>query len=147
MWAPTPANKQHKEPKVNMATKTPEFETLRRLQRKFREAKSLVEVQEYIANELARMSGGRAPHPREHTGHGWFVATQAKSGRTMFLIDRGRDATTWWTENFDDALEFSAEHVAEKKASTYRHNAPRVLTYAQARDAAAYNRQLAEVGA
>ena len=132
---------------MNMATKTPEFETLRRLQRKFREAKSLVEVHEYLANELARLSGGWAPHPREHTGHGWFVATQAKSGRTMFLIDRGRDCTTWWTENFTDALEFSAEHVAEKKASTYRHNAPRVLSYTEAKAAADYNRQLAEVEA
>lgn len=130
---------------MNMATKTPEFETLRKLQRKFREAHSLVEVHEHIANELARLSGGRAPHPREHTGHGWFVATQAKSGHTMFLIDRGRDSTRWWTPNLDEALEFAAEHVAEKKASTYRLNAPRVLTYSQAREAAAYNRQLSEV--
>ena len=130
---------------MNMATKTPEFETLRRLQRKFRDARSLVEIHEYLANELARLSGGRAPHPREHTGAGWFVATQAKSGHTMFLIDRGRDNTRWWTPNIEEALEFVAEHVAEKKAGTYRLNAPRVLDYAQARDAAAYNRQLAEV--
>lgn len=119
-----------------------EFNTLKKVQRRVRDMGTMVEVHEYLENELARLSGGRAPHPKTHTGTGWVVTQDCRSGQVLFLIDRGRCRDRWWTPELAMAIEFDAQHIAEKKAETYVKNNVRVLSYAEARIADLRNRDL-----
>ena len=121
-----------------------EFETLKRVQRRMNILTNMVEVKEFIENELARVTGSKAPHPQVQLGVGWVIAQDCAGGQTLFLADRGKVRDRWWTDELIFAFEFNVEHVAEKTCERYTRNNPRVLTWDEAKAADNQNRIIEE---
>lgn len=76
----------------------------------------------------------------------YYVAadSQYNEGQTVFLVDRRRDRTKWWTPELSGAMGFYMEGAAESRCRSYRFNNVRVVTAEVARMQDSNNRELQE---
>lgn len=98
------------------------------------------EIVDFIEEEVGRVLGIPRSVLGEEPTHGFVICCDTwdnvqKKTVTRYLVDRGRIRTSWWTEDISDALVFEHKEAAERKRDGFKHNNPRVMTYAEARGA------------
>lgn len=62
----------------------------------------------------------------------WFVTQDGKNDITLFLADRKKTRTQWWTSQLDLAMEFEKEESASVQLKKLRYNNPQVVNYENA---------------
>lgn len=53
--------------------------------------------------------------------------------RTLFLVDRNKNQSTWWKPDLTDALVFTSRESAETVRNKLKFNMPRVIPYGYAK--------------
>ncbi len=95
------------------------------------------EILRFIDQEINRVLGLPPSVGTPQNQSGFVIVTQSAPregvpSKSMFLVDRGRIRSSWWTDEVEDALVFDRQDAAENRRANFRHNNPRVITYAEA---------------
>lgn len=56
-----------------------------------------------------------------------------RTGKTLFMVDRNKEQKGFWSLYLDDVYQYHLRQAAEKKAKTFQHNNPKVLSMNEAR--------------
>lgn len=62
---------------------------------------------------------------------------------TLFLVDRKKCKTRWWSDTLDDAIKFQKKEAAEVQCKKLSKNYPRVMNFVDALKAEALNDETA----
>jgi hypothetical protein len=63
-----------------------------------------------------------------------YYITCFVKGRDLFLIDRNKCRTSWWTDTLSSAIGFFNKEKAELQCKKLRYNEPRVVTTEEAQE-------------
>lgn len=62
----------------------------------------------------------------------YVITCEGKGTYNLFLIDRSKNNTKWWTTSLSDAFKYEKKEAAEKQASKYLYKNPTVVSLKEA---------------
>ncbi len=63
---------------------------------------------------------------------GYYIVTEGEDNMNLFLVDRTKVTTRWWSYNVDEAIEFKRIDVARSSLNRLQYKNPRILTKEEA---------------
>ena len=62
----------------------------------------------------------------------YIVMTQGRKSMFLFLVDRTRIKSRWWSYSVSDAMQFRKESAAKIQARKLVYKSPEVISYSEA---------------
>jgi hypothetical protein len=65
---------------------------------------------------------------------GYIVMTEGRKNMFLFLVDRRKIKTRWWSYDFSDAFVFNLKSAAKNQAKKLIYKNPQVITVEEAKE-------------
>lgn len=62
----------------------------------------------------------------------YVITCEGKGTYNLFLIDRSKNNTKWWTISLNEAFKYEKKEAAERQASKYLYKNPTVVSLEEA---------------